>query len=317
MARARTCCTCWSGKTSRGPSAAHHLSASPFAVSVTNLLRRAAAQLLRVIPGSAALRLKRDLRDAAWLAEADAVVVSYPKSGRTFVRAMLARLYQCRFGIDERKLLEFPMLLRAPGGVPRVLFTHAGDAMRTPKQIRVDPADYAQARLVLIARHPGDIAVSRYHHLKHRSRDKARQRLADQPLETFVWAEKGGIPSIVAFLNQFAAQPGVTIIRYEDFLAKPAKSLNRLAEVIGLKVDEKDIADAVEFGSFPSLRQREREGYFTSSRLRQARKGDAQSGKVRSGKSGGYRAQLGAEEAARIDAYIVEHLDSRFGYSAT
>lgn len=245
------------------------------------------------------------------------MVVSYPKSGRTFVRAMLARLYQRRFGIDERKLLEFPALLRAPTGVPRVLFTHAGDAMRTPKQIHVDPTDYARAKLVLIARHPGDIAVSRYHHLKHRSRDKARQRLADQPLETFVWADEGGIPSIVTFLNEFAALPGVMIIRYEDFLAAPAKSLNRLAEAIGLKVDEEDIADAVEFGSLPSLRQREREGYFTSSRLRQARKGDAQSGKVRTGKSGGYRAQLSAEDAARIDAYVAVHLDAQFGYSGT
>lgn len=280
-----------------------------------NLLRRAAAQLLRVVPGSAALRLKRDLRDAAWLAEADAVVVSYPKSGRTFVRAMLARLYQRRFGIDERQLLEFPTLLRAPAGVPRVLFTHAGDAMRTPEEIRVDPTDYAHARLVLIARHPGDTAVSRYHHLRHRSRDKARQRLADQPLETFVWADEGGIPSIVSFLNQFAALPEMTIIRYEDFLAQPTESLRRLAEAIGLEVEENDIADAVEFGSLPSLRQREREGYFTSSRLRQARKGDAQSSKVRSGKSGGYRAQLSADEAAHIDAYVAKHLDPRFGYS--
>ena len=286
-------------------------------MSVTNLLRRAAVQLLRVIPGSAALRLKRDLRDAAWLAEADAVVVSYPKSGRTFVRAMLARLYQCRFGIDERKLLEFPMLLRAPTGVPRVLFTHAGDAMRAPREIHVDPQDYAHKKLVLIARHPGDIAVSRYHHLKHRSRDKARQRLADQPLDTFAWADEGGIPSIVTFLNQFAALPGVTIIRYEDFLTEPAKALNQLAEAIGLQVNQNDVADAVEFGSLASLRRREQEGYFTSSRLRQVRKGDAQSGKVRTGKSGGYRAQLGAEEAARIDAYVREHLDPRFGYSGT
>jgi hypothetical protein len=284
-------------------------------VSLSNLLRRAAAQILRLVPGSAALRLKRDLRDAAWLADADAVVVSYPKSGRTFVRAMLARLYQRRFGIDERKLVEFPMLLRAPTGVPRVLFTHAGDAMRTPKEIHVDPGDYVHKKLVLIARHPGDIAVSRYHHLKHRSRDKARQRLADQPLETFVWADEGGIPSIVTFLNQFAALPGITIIRYEDFLAEPAKSLIRLAEAIGLQVGQDAIADAVEFGSLPSLRQREREGYFTSSRLRQARQGDARSGKVRSGKSGGYRTNLSAEEAARIDAYVAERLDPGFGYS--
>src|SRR3954451_6340476 len=121
--------------------------------SPRNFVRKAAAQLLRLGPGSAALALKRDLRDAAWLAEADAVVVSYPKSGRTFVRAMLARLYQRRFDIDERQLLEFPVLRRAPRDVPRVLFTHAGDAMRRPDEIRMDLAAYAHKRVVLIARY--------------------------------------------------------------------------------------------------------------------------------------------------------------------
>lgn len=269
-----------------------------------------------MVPGSAALRLKRDLRDAAWLSEADAVVVSYPKSGRTFVRAMLARLYKRKFGIDERSLLEFPSLRHVPREAPRVLFSHAGDAMRTPGEISVDPEEYRHAKVILIARHPGDIAVSRYYHLKHRSRDGARQKLAEQPLEPFVWAEQGGIPSIVTFLNQFAALPGVTFLRYEDFLAQPAKALRLLAGAVGLSVSEEDIADAVEFGSLPNLKQLEREGYFTSSRLRQARKGDEASGKVRKGTSGGYREQLGDEAAKRIDDYVAEHLDPRFGYSA-
>jgi Sulfotransferase domain len=282
---------------------------------LTNLLRRGAAQLLRLVPGSTALRLKRDLRDAAWLSEADAVIVSFPKSGRTFVRAMVARLYQRRFGLDERRLLEFPLLRGAPEGVPRLLFTHAGDAMRRPHEIRVEGSEYANKKVVLIARHPGDIAVSRYHHLKHRSRDKARQRLAQRPLESFVWADQGGIPSIVAFLNQFASLPGVTIIRYEDFLTDPRKSLKKLAQAIGLKTDAKDIADAVKFGSLANLKRLERDGYFRSSRLQRSREGDDQSGKVRTGTSGGYFAELGAEAAARIDAYVRDNLDRRFGYS--
>lgn len=282
---------------------------------LTNAAKLAAAQLLRLVPGSAALRLKRDLRDEAWLDEAEAVVVSFPKSGRTFVRAMLARLYLRRFGIDERALLEFPTLRRAPAEAPRVLFTHAGDAMRPPGEISVDLSDYAGKKIVLIARHPGDIAISRYHHLKHRSRDKARQRLADQPIESFVWIDQGGVPSIVAFLNRFAALPGVTIIRYEDFLSKPDRSLRMLAKAIGLKVDKADIVDAVEFGSLANLKQREREGYFTSSRLRPARRGDQKSGKVRSGTSGGYRAELHSEGAGRIDSYIRDNLDPRLGYS--
>lgn len=277
----------------------------------------AAAQLLRLVPGTTALRLKRDLRDAAWLSEADAVIISFPKSGRTFVRAMIARLYQRRFGIDERKLLEFPMLRRAPASVPRLLFTHAGDPMRRAQRIDPDLTAYDRANSVLIARHPGDIAVSRYHHLRHRSRDRTRRRLAQQSLETFVWTEQGGVPTIVEFLNRFAALRGLTIMRYEDFLAEPRGSLRTLAQAIGLEVDEKDIREAVDFASLPNLRQREREGYFSSPRLRPARKGDEQSGKVREGTSGSYRTQLDPEQANLIDQYIREHLDPRFGYAAS
>lgn len=284
--------------------------------SLTNVVKLAAAQLLRLVPGSAALRLKRDLRDSAWLAEADSVVVSFPKSGRTFVRAMLAHLYQRRFGIDERSLLEFAELRNAPTGALRVLFTHAGDAMRPADEIHVNPAAYRGKKVVLLARHPGDIAVSRYHHLKHRSRDTARRRLAAQPLESFVWDDQGGIPSIVTFLNQFAALPGVTIVRYEDFLAEPESALRTLAEAIGLKASDSETAEAVEFGRLANLKQREREGYFRSPRLRRARADDEQSGKVRSGGSGGYRAELGEEQAAKIDAYVAEQLNPVFGYSS-
>ena len=283
--------------------------------SLTDIARLATAQLLRLVPGSASLRLKRDLRDAAWLREADAVVVSFPKSGRTFVRAMVARLYQRRFGIDERGLLEFSTLRRTSADVPRILFTHAGDAMRAPDEIRIDPSQFSKKKVILIARHPGDIAISRYHHLKHRSRDRARRRLAERPLGSFVWAAEGGIPSIVAFLNRFAALPDVTVVRYEDFLSKPDQTLGRLAKAIGLNADKSDLADAVAFGSVPSLKQRERDGYFTSSRLRRTRKGDEQTGKVRGGKSGGYRAELDMETAAAVDAYLRENLDPRFGYS--
>lgn len=282
---------------------------------IRNRLYRLAAGLLRLVPGTTALRWKRDLRDAAWLAKADAVVISFPKSGRTFVRAMLARLYQRRFGTDERKLLEFPMLERAPSNVPRLLFTHAGDAMRTSTEIDAHPTTFAHAKVVLIARHPGDVAVSRYHHLKHRSRDRSRRQLADQPLDSFVWDDRGGIAAIVAFLNAFAALPGITIIGYEDFLAEPEVALRKLTTAIGLDADDADIVDAVEFGRLDNLRKSEREGYFTSSRLKQAKRGDQASFKVRSGTSGGFRAALGSDEAARIDAYVRQHLDPVFGYS--
>jgi Sulfotransferase domain len=287
-------------------------------MAVRDIIDGVAVQALRLVPGSWALRTRRDLRDAAWLRHADVVLVSFPKSGRTFVRAMLSRLFQRRFGIDERRLLEFPMLRQTAPGVPRLLFTHAGDAMRTADEIQLDPAEYKHCRVVLLARHPADVAVSRYHHLKHRSRDRARQRLAGQPLETFIWSEQGGIPAIVQFLNQWAElarkRKDVGIVRYEDFLADPRATLKDLAGRIGLEVSAEDIEDAAEFGSLGNLKQREREGYFRSSRLRAARKGDDASYKVRSGSSGGYRKRLEAENVARVDAFVAANLDPVFGY---
>jgi sulfotransferase family protein len=280
----------------------------------------AAAELLRLVPGSTALRWKRDLRDASWLPDADVVLISFPKSGRTFVRAMLARLFQRQFGIDERTLLDFSTLRRADPDVPRLLVTHAGDAMREAEEIRVNGDEYRQKKIILLARHPGDVAVSRYHHLKHRSRDTARQKLANQPLEAFVWSARGGIPAIVKYLNEWAGLRrkglSVTIVRYEDFLIEPQEALGELAAAIGLSADSEDIADAVEFANFRNLKRREQEGYFQSTRLRPAKEGDERSSKVRAGGSGGYRARLGEVEAERIDAYIRQHLDPVFGYSA-
>lgn len=226
---------------------------------------------------------------------------------------MLARLYQRKFDIDERKLLDFSLLRRAPRAVPRLLFTHAGDAMEHRHESKIDRSLYSGRKLILLARHPADTAVSRYYHLKHRSRDRSRHELAKQPLEEFVCGQSG-FPSIVSFLNCFAAVQGVIILRYEDFISDPKATLGELALAIGLEVDEDDIEDAVEFGSLSNLKDKEREGYFKSVRLRRMRSDDENSGKVRRGRAGGYRLELSPEAVDSIDQYLSKKLNPRFGY---
>lgn len=282
------------------------------------LIRKAATGLLRRVPGSRAHGLASYWRDLDRLGDADAALVSFPKSGRTFVRVMLARLYQRQFGIDEREVLKFSTLRQAPASVPRLLFTHNGDAMRRPSRIGINKKAFDGLKVVLLARHPGDVAVSRHYHLNHRSHDVVRQRLAAQPLEDFVWTEQGGIPSVVAFLNQWAMlarqRPNILIIRYEDFLSSPQPTLRALADFIGLDSDEAAIRDAVEFARFDNLKLKERQGYFTSTRLGMGRAGNEQSYKVRAGKSGGFRAQLSEAGRSRVESYVREHLDPIFRY---
>jgi len=285
-----------------------------------SLLYKVGARLMRRVPGSKANGIASYWRDLGRLASADVALVSFPKSGRTFVRVMLARLFQRQLGIDEREILSFATLRRAGQAVPRILFTHDGDAMRRPSQIRIDRKAYEGRKVAVLARHPGDIAVSRYFHLKHRSTDPVRQRLAQQPLEDFVWTEQGGIPSIVRFLNQWAElsrkRSDILILRYEEFLSEPELSLRTLAEFVGLATDHASIEDAVEFARFDNLRERERQGYFSSTRMGLGRSGNESSYKVRSGKSGGFRAQLSETERQRVEIYVHEHLDPVFGYNS-
>jgi hypothetical protein len=148
-----------------------------------------------------------------------------------------------------------------------------------------------------------------------------RRRLAEQPLEDFIWTEQGGIPSIVRFLNQWAElareRSGIIVVRYEDFLSQPERTLQTLAIFIGLEGDEAAIADAVDFARFDNLKERERQGYFSSGRMGARRSGDESSYKVRSGKSGGFRAQLSKAGQERVESYVSEHLDPMFGYQET
>lgn len=262
--------------------------------------------------------LKRHRRDRRMLANADAVVVSFPKSGRTWIRAMLSRLCQIEWGLPETALLEFDNLHALDARVPRVLFTHDVDAMVPAARLPADKSHYAGRPVILLARHPADIAVSRHFHLKHRSRDRARRRLARAPLAEFVWSEYGGLPAIVIFLNQWAAaahaHPEFSIQRYEDFIAEPKAALARMARNLGIPADDAAVADAVEFASFQNLKKKEAEGFFDNDRLRPRKAAEAGSFKVRSGKAGGWTAQFEAADVARIADYIARNLDPVFGY---
>src|SRR5262245_59552227 len=69
-------------------------------------------------------RRVRGRADARRLREADCVVVSFGKSGRTWLRVMLSRFYQQRFGLSQRSLIGFANLHEKNPVIPKILFTH-------------------------------------------------------------------------------------------------------------------------------------------------------------------------------------------------
>ena len=55
---------------------------------------------------------------------ADAVILSYPKSGRTWLEVMLSRLFQKRLCLPENEIIDFTNAHRTFSELPRLFFTH-------------------------------------------------------------------------------------------------------------------------------------------------------------------------------------------------
>ncbi|HSG89346.1 MAG TPA: sulfotransferase domain-containing protein [Pseudomonadales bacterium] len=282
-----------------------------------------------VLDDDARVRLERRVRgylEARRLRHADAVVVSFGKSGRTWLRVMLSHFYKVRHGLDTEMLIEFDNMHRRDRGIPRLLFTHdnyLGDWTGNG----ATKADYFGRRVVLLARHPADTAVSQFHQWKFRMRPH-KKLLNQYPPEDesvelfdFVMDERGGVPRIVEFMNRWAEAlphtPQHLLVRYEDLRVDTARELDRVLRFIGTPGDAKAVQDAVDYASFERMRARESEGAETAgagSRLTAADRDNPDSFKTRRAKVGGYRDDFEPEQAAQIDAYVAAHLNPLFGY---
>ena len=260
------------------------------------------------------------------LREADALVVSHPKCGRTWLRAMLSHLYHQRYGLPESELLDADNFHKRVGRIPRVLFTHDGPTepwnRDRPKALRT----FGRKRIVFLARDPRDAAVSYYHHLARRASadERAREGWPDgvlaPPLFDYVALHEGGkLRQVIRYMNEWAellpAMPQALLVTYEDMRADPHGALGSVTAFLGEAFTAEEIDRAVAFGSFASLREKERSGFFGSFRLRPGDPADPQSYKVRSGKVGGYRDGLTAEQAAVLDAVVAAELCRFYGYA--
>lgn len=269
------------------------------------------------------IRIERRLRgwlEARRLAGADLVVVSFGKSGRTWLRVLLSHVLAKRFGFAEGTLIDFDDFRRRDADAPAVLFTHdnyLGDYTGN----RVSKRDYRGHSVVFLARDPADVAVSQYFQWQHRMRDH-KKVINDYPRGTlsmfdFVMSPQAGLPKIIRFMNEWAAADadlGLLLLRYEDLRADTGRELARLLAFAGIEADAATIDAAVSYAAFENMKQREAEGGSDNDRLRAADRGNADSFKSRRGKVGGYRDYFDAAQCTAIDALIVSELDPRFGY---
>jgi Sulfotransferase domain len=260
------------------------------------------------------------------LQRADAVIMSWGKSGRTWLRVMLSRFYQLAYDLPDGVMLEFDNLHRANPAIPSVFFTH-GNYLRDYTNIWDDKSPFYPKKVLLLIRDPRDIAVSQYFQWKFRMRPVKRM-LNDYPdgddlsIYDFMMNPDVGLPKIVDFLEVWERElPKMResmVLRYEDMRADPVAALRRALAFLGTPGSDRQIREAAAYASYDNMKKLEQTQVFSSSgkRLAPGDHDNPQSYKVRRAKVGGWRDYFDDAQAAAIDAMLASRPSPPFGYGA-
>jgi Sulfotransferase domain len=187
----------------------------------------------------------------------DTFVVSYPRSGNTWTRFLIANLLHPEMNVsftNIEKLIpdtssQSNKALKATAR-PRIIKTHQYFDPRYP-------------RLIYIVRDPRDVALSYYDFQR-----KYMQIPDDYPLDRYVddfvtgklisadwgtWSE-----NVASWLYTRGGRDSFLLLRYEDVMNDTAKELARIAAFFSIPPDQEQIRIAIERSSADRMRQLEK-----------------------------------------------------------
>jgi hypothetical protein len=258
---------------------------------------------------------------------ADVVIVSFGKSGRTWVRVLLSRFFQLRFGLKPSAFVGFDNLHRKDSRIPRVFFTH-DNYLRDFTGNRDNKRDFYDKKVVLLVRQPEDVAVSQFHQWKFRMRphkkglNKYPEHGTEVDVFRFTTDEDAGLPKVIDFMNGWARElprlRQILVVRYEDLRRDTRGELKRILEFMGQSPKPEELQDCVAFASVENMRALEtkRTFWLAGSRMRPGDQKNPDSFKVRRAKVGGFRDYFDEAQVKALDAMVEERLLPGFGYRA-
>ena len=240
----------------------------------------------------------------------DVFIVSYPKSGNTWTRFLVANLAypqeQVNFGSINR-------LIPDPEALPK------REMIRLPRPRYIKSHQYFDPRyqkIVYVVRDPRDVALSQYHF--HRKRRMVQD---GTPVEQFITRFVAGSTSpyaswgenVAGWLATRHGTPGFLLLRYEDLMAHPTQELAKLALFLGIEVDVPGLEQVVARCSADQMRKLEHQQAHLWSSTRNTRQ-DVPC--VREAKSGGWKSNLPESSVAEIEG-AWGHLMQFLGYDLT
>jgi len=247
----------------------------------------------------------KDVRVAARNRRIASYIVSYPKTGRTWLRVMLGKALIDRYRLPESRLLDTYKVSKAAGLGP-IMFSHGGPRylfdFRPYDALTFDADLYRAKRVVHLVRDVRDTLVSYYFQLAK------REMLFTGAMSAFLRDPVFGAPKIITsytlwFRNR-AVPHGFLAVSYEQMRADPAPTLARVLTFLGIADADSVAPGAVAFASFENMKKMEASGQYGRKMMQPGNAADKESYKVRKGKVGGYREYLTDQDLAYIEDQI-------------
>ncbi len=225
----------------------------------------------------------------------DTFLVSYPKSGNTWARFLIANLVRPNAKVDFSNVNQV---------IPGPDVTPNRDLKRIPRPRIIKSHQYFDPRyqrVIYLVRDPRDVALSQYHFQRKRKlipdhypmREFVRRFVAGETCSYASWGEH-----VASWFATRHGQPGFLLLRYEDMVADTARELSKVASFLGLTVTPDLISQCVERSSVDKMRELEKSQSQLFAITKDTRKDIPF---VRAAKAGGWRSGLPEECAIEID----------------
>ena len=265
-------------------------------------------------------RSGKDARLQRWLPDIDAFLVSYPKSGRTWLRYLLsvylARLAKLEFEPDLRSTFQLlpnfdldkqrglPAYKEAKiSGLPLIAVSHRD----------YDPKLFGSLPVVMLLRDPRDVLVSSYF---HQTRHKHR---FEGTIGEFIEDEQFGAQSIAEYHSLWAS--GLEgrqslVLSYENMSDDTEGVVEDLLQFLSIPINQPVLREAVEKARFDRMQKKEQK---TGIPGHDYDRSDADASRVRRGKVAGYLDYLSHAEDERIQQIFSDSLSdgARMLYRST
>ena len=241
----------------------------------------------------------------------DIYLVSYPKSGNTWTRFLVANLVYPEKNPDFSNIND---LIPDPEAMAKRDLERA----RRPRILKSHQYfDHRYPKVIYIVRDPRDVVLSEYHF-----DIKRRAITEDYPIEKFVgrfvrgelnhpngtWGENAA-----TWFYTWGHNPRLLLVTYENLQTQGAHEMTRIAEFIGVPADPERIAFAIQQSAADRMRELEKKQAHLWSSTRETRKDKPFE---RAAKAGGWRTELPSSCVAEIEAAWGD-LMREFGYELT